>query len=272
MTNHFIKSIILLLLPTACIAQTIECKEFKEGLYKAHGLYGSLNTIIRTNEKHTETWGKSGIVIEYDIRWTSECTYILFNREILKGIDSTYSITKEDTIYNEVIEKTKFWYKITSTLNDTGKKSIENYFLVDTLALYKDLNELEKLKDYNGPTGGGTFVGYNYAIKYKQHSSEINRYRFLFLEALIINDRSKFKVLDSFDCTLDTNQRITITNCRYNDKYDKEIAAIFISEKTADEACITLARRFNRLSLRIEEVNSDLVKYKLADKKRIIKD
>jgi hypothetical protein len=272
MLRHGIRLLFLLLFTNTCISQTIDCSDIRQGLYKSHGLYGSLNTIIRTNEKQTETWGKSGLVVEYDIQWTSDCNYILFNGHVLKGNDSTYTLSNKDTIYNEVIEKAKYWIKNSSALNDSGPKVVEDYFMVDTTDVYKDLNEVEKLKDYNGSAGGGTFVGYNYAIKYKQHSTEANKYRFLFLEALIINDKSKFKVLDTFDCTLDSSQRITITNCRFNDKYDKEIAAIFISGKPTDEACITLARRFNKLSLRIEEVNSELVKYRLADKKRIIKE
>jgi hypothetical protein len=263
---------ILLFFPVAGLAQNLDCSDIKTGLYKVHGLYGSLNTIMRTNEKQTETWGKSGLVVQYDLQWTTDCNYILFNGHVLKGIDSTYSISGKDTIFNEVVEKTKYWIKNSSSLKDTGQKVVEDYFIVDTTNVYRDLSEVEKLKDYNGSAGGGTFVGYNYAIKYKQHTTESNKYRFIFLEALIINDKSKFKVLDSFDCTLDSTQRITITNCRFNDKYDKEIAAIFISEKPTEEACITLAKRFNKLSLRIEDVDSDKVKYKLADKKRIIKE
>ena len=265
----WIRFIILLILPGFCTAEKITCNNFREGIYKVHGLYGSLNVIVRTNEKQIETSGKSGIIVEYNIRWTSECTYQLFNRHVISGNEIITTISNKDTLYNEIVELNKDWHKIVFTLNGWEPKVEENYFNVDTSLAYKDLNELEKLKEYNGPTIGATFLSYNYATTYKQYSNVLNKYVIAFLECLMFGEKSKFKIIDTINCTLDTNQKISISNCRYNDKYDNEIIVIYDSANPNEEARIIKSWRFNTVRLKIEEIDINTVKYKEADKNHI---
>ncbi len=258
------------MLPIICSADNINCLDMRQGLFKMHGLYGSLNTIIRTNQKQTETLGKTGTVFEYDIEWTSDCTYLLCNRKTVKGNDSMMTLKNTDTIYGEIVEVNKYWHKVISSVNNGNNRTEENYFSVDTTSVYKDLNDLDEFKNYKGKSSGGTLVGYNYAITYKQHSTELNNYILAFLEALVVEEKSKFKVLDDVYFTLDTNQKIATSNCRFNDKYDKEIIAIYSSVNPQEEAEIVRAWRFNKLKLKIEEVPVENVRYKEADKKKLI--
>jgi len=256
--------------PIISAADNIICKDTQQGIFKFHGLYGSLNTIVRTNEKQTETLGKTGTVFEYDIQWTSDCTYLLFNRNTIKSNDSIPAVMYSDTIYNEVVEANDYWHKVVSSVNGNDPKIETSYFIIDTTSAYRDLDELDKFKDYKGKSSGGTLVGYNYAVTYKQHSTEMSNYIIAFLEALVINKKSKFKVLDDVYFSLDTNQKIVTSNCRFNDKYDKEIIAIYSSTNRDEDALIIKAWRFNKLKLKIEEVPVENVKYKESDKKKLI--
>ena len=265
----WIRFIILIMLPGFCSAKKITCNDIRNGIYKEHGLNGSLNIIVRTNEKQTETSGKSGIIVEYNIRWTSECTYLLFNRHVISGNEIITTISNKDTLYNEVTELNKDWHKIVFTLNGWEPKVERNYFNVDTSLAYKDMKDLEKLKEFTGPTIGATFLSYNYAATYKQYSNVLNKYVIAFLECLMFGEKSKFKIIDTINCTLDINQKISISNCRYNDKYDNEIIAIYNSANPNEEARIIKCWRFNTVRLKIEEIDINNVKYKEADKNHI---
>ena len=254
------------MLPGISSAGNIECKYAHEGIFKKHGVYGSLNVITRTKEKQTETYGMSGLVVEYDISWTSDCTFILYNRKIVSGSERVSTISNLDSIYNEITESNSDWNKIAYTINGWEPKKEENFFAVDTSYKYRDLNNLDKFKGYDENSVGGTFIGYNYSVVYKQHSKEKNKYSIAFLEALMFGEKSKFKMIANVECYLNGNQRITITNCRFNDKYDKEIVAVYDSINPDAEATIFKAWRFNKSRLKIEEVDPALVKYKVADK------
>lgn len=140
-----------------------------------------------------------------------------------------------------------------------------NLFKVDTTLLYRDFSELEKFKDYQGADRGGTLVGYNYIASYAQHSIDKAKYVIAFEEALVFDEKSKFKLFDNVYCTIDSNQTLATRNCRYNDAYDKEIVAIYTPNQ-GEEANIVKAWRFNKLTLKIEEVDIGKVKYKEADK------
>jgi hypothetical protein len=265
--NHFAKILILLLFPEICIAGNIACIDIHDGIFKVRSLDGSLHTIIRTLEKQTEISGSNGVVKEYDIDWLSDCTYMLFNGRVVNGIDSMFLNIKDDTLINEITEVTKMWHKIRPTINEEPSKIELNLFKIDTSTLYRDLNQLEKFKEYTGASGG-TLVGYNYVATFLQHSIDTNKFVFAFEEALPFGETSKFKLLDSVHFTIDCYQQFTTTNCRYNGKYDKEIVAVYCSDKADEDADIIKAWRFNKLTLKIEEVQTERVKYTVADRKR----
>ena len=65
---------------------------------------------------------------------------------------------------------------------------------------------------------------------------------------------------------MESNRNLTTRNCRFNDKYDKEIVVIYSSKDDNEEAKIIRAWRFNRLTLKIENVSISDIKYKVADK------
>jgi len=258
--------VFLLVMPVMSYAGEINCNDIHQGIFKTHGLYSSLNTIIRTEDKQVEIKGRSAVVLEYDICWTSDCSFMLYNRKIVRGRDSLLQGEATDTIYNVVQFSNGYFHSVISSVKGDTTSMKVTYFNIDTTRVYRELHELDKLSECVGPTGGGTFLGYNYAVSYKQHSPDDNDYTIVFLEALPVGKESRFKLLDYVSCTVEELNGIAISNCRYNGKYDNEIIALYCSDNEKEEAMIIKAWRFNKLSLRIEEVKPEKVQYKEEDR------
>jgi hypothetical protein len=257
--------LILLFLFTTEIsyAGKITCAEAKKGIFKSRNRDGSLVTVIRSETEQTETSG-SGKIIKSDIKWTSDCSFILYNRRLIRGTDSLKTDLIYDTLYNEIMEINSFWATVNSRYRDSTFKS--DFFSVDTTQLYDDLTELEQFKEYKGGVSAGTFSGYNYVITSLQHPIDKSKYIFAFEEALTIGNKIKYKLLDHIYFTLDSSLRITTRNCRFNDIYDNEIAALYYPGKKNGEALIIKSWRFSKTSLKIIEEPIQKVKYKEADK------
>ena len=54
---------------------------------------------------------ESGVVSEYKIKWTSDCSYILFDRKVIKGVDILHT---KDTLYCTIIAVTGKEHKVRS--------------------------------------------------------------------------------------------------------------------------------------------------------------
>lgn len=262
------KIFVLLFFPFLCQAQTddIDCKDLKEGLFKLESIDGSLHTIVRTKDKQTENIGKTGLISEFDIKWTSDCSYILFNRRVVKGIDNMPTDLKIDTLYNEIVEVIENKHKVVSSIKGYDMKIEAVLIKLDKNKLYRDLSEVENFKNYNGSSYGGTLISDKLSIAYRQNSNDKSDFLIAFQEVLSIDHKSKFKLLDHLFFKIKPNQHLTTSNCRFNDKYDKEIVAIYVSKNDDEEARIIKAWRFNRETLKIETVDISKVKYKVADK------
>ena len=79
----------------------LSCSDFKVGTFDLPSDDGSTHRIIRTEIKQTEFVGKNGLETEFDIKWLNECTYIIFNRRVLKGIDENPEFNR-DTLVCEI--------------------------------------------------------------------------------------------------------------------------------------------------------------------------
>jgi hypothetical protein len=262
-SNGYILVLILLFSCKISYAGKITCAEARKGIFKSRNRDGSLVTVIRSEDSQTETLG-SGKIIKSEIKWTSDCSFILFNRRLLRGSDSLKTDLIYDTLYNEISEINNFWTTINSKYRDSTFKS--DYFIVDTSQLYDDLTELDQFEEYKGGVSTGTFSGYNYVITSLQHPIDKSKYIFAFEEALTIGNKIKYKLLDHIYFTLDSSLRITTRNCRFNDIYDNEIAALYYPNKKNGEALIIKSWRFSKTSLKIIEEPIQKVKYKEADK------
>ena len=112
MTNLFI----LLLFPFLCQANDNSCKNVKEGTFKLESIDGSIHTITRTSNKQTENVGKTGLISEFDLKWISDCSYILYNRRVIKGINEWPAELNADTLYNEIVEINGDKHKVISIM------------------------------------------------------------------------------------------------------------------------------------------------------------
>ena len=99
----------LLLLSLLISNSSLNCQKFKTGKFEVQSKY--LGTIIIERDAHfqTETIIKTGTVARYSIKWLNDCSFIMFNRKLLKGKDpitDTKFIEEidKDTILNEIIE------------------------------------------------------------------------------------------------------------------------------------------------------------------------
>ncbi|MES2655612.1 MAG: hypothetical protein V4620_08485 [Bacteroidota bacterium] len=266
------KIFILLLFPFLCQAGNIDCKDIKEGLFRLESEDGRLFTIVRTKNKQTENVGKTGVVSEFDIKWTSDCSYLLFNRRVVKGKDNMPIGFKMDTVYNEIIEVKGDKHKVVSSMRGYEMKIETMLIKLDTTQLYRDLNEIEKFKQYYGSTEVETLISEKYSIVYKQNSIDKTDFLIAFEEVFSVDHKSKIKLHDYLFFKMESIQDLTMSNCRFNDKYDNEIVAVYYSKNDNEEAKIINAWRFNRATLKIETLDISKVKYKVADKKLLLED
>ena len=255
-----------MLIPVGIMAQTSDCRQLHQGIFKTRGLFGSLNTIIINGEKYQEVRGRSGMLLEYDMKWLDDCLLMLYHKKVLKGNDSLLAEEPGDTLFQEIIPDNNYWHTVKSCINDSDQKTETTFFKVDTIHVYKDVSELEEFKDYTGLKGGGTFVGYNYVVYYKQHETDSSKFLVSFLEALTIDDKPKFKMLDHLIIDLEGKNEIAISSCRFKKKFDKEIIVVYCSDDAKEESTVLRAWRFNKQKLKIEEVNANDVRFKESDK------
>lgn len=229
---------------------------------------GSPHTIVRTKTKQREN--VNGSVTELDIKWTGDCTYLLYNWKVVEGADdkSTDGLTL-DTLYNEIVEVVGNKHRVVSTMRGYDMKVEATLVKADTALLYREFNELPQFMEYGDEAYGGIMMDDNYSLAYKRKAGTKNNYLIVFEEAYSINLRSKFKLLDTAGFTLVGNQSITAGNCRFNDQYDPEIVVVYSSRNDNKEAEIYKAWRFNRTTLRIETVDAKKVKYTKADNLRL---
>lgn len=108
--KHYLSIIITLFL----ISCQENCENLKTGTFILNGKNGTIFTIVRENNIQTEYSNNSKIIIQYDINWTSNCSYEIFNRKVISETD--YDINHSDTLKFEIIKiegnkhcvKTKF--------------------------------------------------------------------------------------------------------------------------------------------------------------------
>lgn len=249
--------IILLLFPFLCQANDISCKNLREGTFKLESLDGSIHTITRTSNKQTENVGKTGLISEFDIKWISDCSYILFNRKVIKGINEWPEELNSDTLYNEIIEiigdnhkvvsmMKRFDMKVESTLIKWNPS--ESSFIDD----FKT-SKWKSLSNFNDSTilklDRFSLIKWNPIIDSLKHKPTL----------WIYNDKLKIKYYKNVSVITENN--ITKTNassntidCKYSfdvkkselritiDNKEQSTLIYKVKEKTKDEYILTLKK------------------------------
>jgi hypothetical protein len=240
---------------------TTSCKNIREGTFKL--VDNSVYTIVRSAKTQMENDARTGKVSIMDIKWLADCSYILFNRRVVKGTDDMPP-GMIDTLYNEIKNINGSSHIVSSTVKKYGTFEATLVKVEDSL-LYRDIKDLPAFKEYNGTTWGGTLIDDNYSVAYRQKTNNKKDFVIAFEETYSINHSAKFRLLDTVYTKIEDNQSIATKNCRFNDKYDPEIIAIYSSKNDNKESKIIKAWRCNRKTLKMEIVDSKKIKYKVAD-------
>ncbi|AWM12447.1 hypothetical protein DI487_00170 [Flavobacterium sediminis] len=105
-------SFFLLLLST----NNSDCNKFRIGKFEIESKFGGKILIERTENFQTETLTRNGNVTRYKIKWKSKCSYMLFDRKLLKGKEEI-----NDTIFREKLNKDTILCNIIDVKGDESR-------------------------------------------------------------------------------------------------------------------------------------------------------
>ena len=88
---------------------SLDCDKFRTGKFEVQSKYVGKILIERDVNFQTETIVNSGNVVQYRIKWLSDCSFIMFDHKLIKGKEliSDSKLVEEmdkDTILNDLIE------------------------------------------------------------------------------------------------------------------------------------------------------------------------
>ena len=99
----------------------IDCSDLKDGTFQTTNQDGSITVINRNDNKQTENFKNGKRISEYDVLWTSDCEYLIFNRKVVKGIDP-WPETNNDTLKIKITEIQNEYYLTESEMLSKGWK------------------------------------------------------------------------------------------------------------------------------------------------------
>jgi hypothetical protein len=266
---------VLLFISVNIYAQTdnkspLDCRDLHEGIFTLRGYEDVVYTIVRTKDRQVESIGKTGRISQFDIKWTSDCSYLLFNHTILAGKkEPEEDMVKIDTMYNEIIGRVGDSIETSTSVKELNFEAKSKMLKLDTSTLYRNITKFEKFKDYKGEVWGSTLLSGGFSIIYRQKSSSNEDFLLGFETLISVNNRNLSQLLDHVFVKVSSNQKFTTQKCKFEGKFDDEIVVIY--ESTKDENAdtkIIKAWRFNRKSMKIEPVDAAKVSYKMADESK----
>ncbi|QEE51117.1 hypothetical protein FUA48_16505 [Flavobacterium alkalisoli] len=78
-----------------------DCEKFKKGTFVLDEGNGKAYIITRKKNKQIEEDRGNGVMVEFDLEWTSDCSYKLYNPNVVKGDIGPILI---DTLYCEITD------------------------------------------------------------------------------------------------------------------------------------------------------------------------
>lgn len=103
-----------LFLPFLAAAQN--CANVKTGEFITLNDKAGGTVLKRTETTQEEIADDLGVHMKYDLLWTSNCTYVLFNGSLISG-DPQYLGNKTDTLFVEITKVNLDGYDFLSTAN-----------------------------------------------------------------------------------------------------------------------------------------------------------
>ena len=101
--------------------QIRECKNIKNGKFSTENPDGSVTIITWKGNKQIENLNNGERISEFEVKWKSECEYLLFNRRVIKGIDPWLGING-DTLRIKVVKILSDSYLTEGEMLSIGRK------------------------------------------------------------------------------------------------------------------------------------------------------
>lgn len=99
----------------------LDCSDLKEGKFKTTNDDGSVTVITREGTKQVENFRNGERISEFDVTWTNDCEYLIYNRKVIKGNDP-WPEMNSDTLRIKIIEIRDGYYLTESEMLSKGWK------------------------------------------------------------------------------------------------------------------------------------------------------
>jgi hypothetical protein len=100
-------------------SDSINCSDLKNGKFQTENKDGLLTTITRKENKQIENFNEGERISEFDVKWTNECEYLIYNRKVLEGNDP-WPEMNSDTLKIKIIEIQDDFYETESEMLSKG--------------------------------------------------------------------------------------------------------------------------------------------------------
>lgn len=123
-------TVLLAVMATAAL-KAQECKDVKTGMFRipADDYNPKESILIRTPEHQIEEVKADGVKMQFDIKWTSDCTYELSKPKVLKG-KVPFEVSDSQVLYVKITKVTSSYYTAEITANFGDIKLVKDIQIV----------------------------------------------------------------------------------------------------------------------------------------------
>lgn len=109
----------------------LDCSDLKKGKFQTTDDDGSVTIISRKGKKQIENFRNGERISEFDVTWTNDCEYLIYNRNVTKGNDP-WPEMNSDTLRIKIIEIKDGYYFTESEMLSKGWKMNQKVQILNT--------------------------------------------------------------------------------------------------------------------------------------------
>ena len=114
-------ALILIMFFLTSQSDNVNCSDLKNGKFQTENKDGLVTAITRKENKQIENFNEGERISEFNVNWTNECEYLIYNRKVLVGNDP-WPEMKKKKIKIKIIEIQDDFYKTESEMLSKGWK------------------------------------------------------------------------------------------------------------------------------------------------------
>jgi hypothetical protein len=237
----------------------MQCAQFKTGIFKLKE--ANSYTIFRTPTYQLENNLNTGRKVKLDIKWLDDCNYLLYNYTVLSPGNTHSRQFDIDTLRNKIMRLDGNNCLVNSVCEKANVNIKNNLYKLEQNRMYRNITELESYETYKGRGKAIQSIDLNYTAGFYQKGL-LPEYLLAFAENYELGDSlTRYYLLDFKTFALKPNQKFTLKQCKVNKIPDTEVVAIYEPIKGKSEYKIIKAWRCNRLTNKIESLDSKTVSY-----------